>query len=493
MSLLQNPLALAGFALLGLFLSASSVWSQELELPVTEQSAPLARLQYLEQEVASLRGRLEQLPDAADEASLASYESLAADAAPAKPPPPKFPTVGVNGVFQAQFGVFNQNADSLALTNDPLVSDGRIQNGASFRRARLSAKGAVATHTNYFMQLDFAFFGRPTFTDVWVEQTDLPIVGNARIGQWKHPFSLEVVSSFRYTTFLERSLLFQAFTPFRHLGFGIYDQSDDENSTWAASLIRTGQDQFGGSLSTDGGNGFVARATRLFGYDESCGEHYFHTGFAYYLNSPPRDLVRFRTVPEIFIGEVAPGDLGSSRQPVPGSRANGTPFLVDTGPLLANTVNTIGWEGLYVHGPFSVQTELMGAWVDRIGGGTPFFYGSYVTCSYFLTGEHRAYDRKAGALDRIKPLHDFLWTPGCACGWGAWELAGRWSMIDLTDAGVNGGVENNATFCLNWYLNSYTKLSLNYIHAWVDRPLVAQPNLGIAETNVFAGMAQLDF
>lgn len=165
-----------------------------------------------------------------------------------------YPTVAVNGAFQADMGFFHHDVGSL-------TEFGRIKNGVDFRRARLSAKGAVTEHTNYFMQFDFGFFGRPTFTDLWIEQTDVPLFGNVRVGQWKQPFSLEVVSSYRYTTFMERSLLFQAFTPFRHLGVGFYDYSDDQSMTWAASVFAAGQDQFGGSIATSGGVGTAERIT----------------------------------------------------------------------------------------------------------------------------------------------------------------------------------------------------------------------------------------
>ena len=123
---------------------------------------------------------------------------------------PKLPSVEVHGVFQADSGWFSQNVASRKAVGD-------IQDGVDFRRARLSANGALAENMNYFLQMDFAFQGRPTFTDLWFEVTKVPVVGNVRIGQWKQPFSLEVVSSFRYTTFAERSVLFQSFTPFRHI------------------------------------------------------------------------------------------------------------------------------------------------------------------------------------------------------------------------------------------------------------------------------------
>jgi phosphate-selective porin OprO/OprP len=96
-----------------------------------------------------------------------------------------YPTVQINGVFQADTGFFNQDENSK-------IAYGTIQNGSDFRRARLSAKGSLTESTNYFFQMDFAFFGRPTFTDVWVEQTQIPGLRTVRIGQWKQPFSLAV-------------------------------------------------------------------------------------------------------------------------------------------------------------------------------------------------------------------------------------------------------------------------------------------------------------
>jgi phosphate-selective porin OprO/OprP len=409
---------------------------------------------------------------------------------------PKFPNLTVSGVFQADAGVFSQDAPSRATV-------GSLQDGADFRRARLAAKGSVNPTTNYFFQMDFAFFGRPTFTDVWVEFTDLPTLGTVRIGQWKQPFSLEVVSSFRYTTFMERSLLFQSLDPFRHIGIGFYDHSDDLSTTWALSAIRTGQDQFGGSISTNGGDGIVGRVTNVPWYDEdSGGRGYLHLGAGYYFNSPPRDAVRFRTVPEIFIGEVAASPIiGTSGQPVPGAQ-DGTPFFIDTGALGAKDVNTFGAEMLLVTGPFSLQSEVAIAVVNQtsgiagtrnLGGGpTAALPGGYVQIGYFLTGEHRPYDRVAGAIDRVKPFEDFFLVRTCeggrGGGLGAWELAARYSYLDLNDANIRGGTLSDVTFGVNWYANAYTKLVANYIHSSLNHP-----TFGSSDTSVFAVRAQVDF
>jgi phosphate-selective porin OprO/OprP len=407
-----------------------------------------------------------------------------------------YPSITVNGVFQADAGFFSQEAGSFA-------EFGRIQDGADFRRARLSAKGSVTEHTNYFMQMDFAFFGRPTFTDLWVEQTDVPLFGNVRIGQWKQPFSLEVVSSFRYTTFMERSLVFQPFTPFRHIGIGFYDHADDLSTTWAASVFRSGQDQFGSSLSTSGGWGTAERLTWCPVW-ECEGKEYLHLGAGHYFNAPPNGVTNFRTIPELFIGQAVQDSTGTSGQPGPSGAHDGTPFFAQTGNLLVNHFNVLGTELLWVEGPLSVQTEGMLNFVNQAGGPTAVLPGGYVTLGYFLTGEHRPYDRKTGSIDRVIPHRNLAFCGNCCnAGWGAWEIAARASYINLNNdinpvsATVGAGGEvTDLTGGVNWYWNPYTKVVFNYIHSVAHTTPATHPTtaaFGDTTTDMFAMRMQVDF
>ncbi len=403
---------------------------------------------------------------------------------------PKFPSVEVHGVFQVDSAWFEQTDANRAAevgTTGRLIGD--IQDGASFRRARLSANGSVLPNMNYLLQMDFAFFGRPTFTDVWMEVNKVPVLGNVRVGQWKQPFSLEVVSSFRYTTFAERALTFQAFVPFRHIAVGFYDWAENERMTWAASVYRPGQDQFGGSLADNGGYAGVGRLTALpWWEDEGC--RYLHTGIAYNFVAPKDRMAQFRTIPEYFVGEntgVLPP--GTSGQAAPGS-FNGTPFFVDTGKPPIQDYHLLGNELMWVEGPFSWQTEAMFLWASRPADKNAFFWGGYSQVGYFLTGEHRPYNRKQGAIDRIQVkrpigrLHD----PCEDWGWGGWEIAARLSHIELNSSDIRGGRLTDFTFGVNWYLNNYSKIQFNYIRAFLD-----SPTTGDSTADIFGLRAQLDF
>ncbi len=186
----------------------------------------------------------------------------------------KYPTAKLGGAFQVDSAWFDQDAANRASVGD-------IQDGSSFRRARLNASGSISEEIDYRFEMDFALFGRPTFTDVYAEWKEIPVLGNIRVGHWKQPFSLETVSSYRYTTFMERSLVFPAFVPFRHIGVGFLDNSEDESMTWQASVYRSGQDQYGGSISESGEYAGVGRVTLLPWYeDESEGRRYLHLGVA---------------------------------------------------------------------------------------------------------------------------------------------------------------------------------------------------------------------
>lgn len=162
-------------------------------------------------------------------------------------------------------------------------------------------------------------------------------------------------------------------------------------------------------------------------------------------------------------------------------------LVVDTGAIerIDDYLYT-SFELAGVWGPFSVQAEYQRVAISRVNGGrlAPWpdltLNGHYLVGSWFLTGESRNYYPRFGAFWRVKPKRDFDPENG---GWGALEAAARLSRIDLDDregmaGGVMGGSSDNITLALNWYLSAFGRVSLNYVHADVDRKTAAGQDIG---------------
>ncbi len=415
-------------------------------------------------------------------------------------PGPKFPLVRIGGFFQLDAGFFSQDAASIATLGD-------IQDGVGFRRARLQAYGSVAEFTNYSLEMDFAFAGRPSFMDVWGEQTHLPFFGAVRIGQFRQPFSMDAMTLVQQIEFLERSLPFQAFVPFRRDGIMAYDNSEDQMTTWAYSVYRTGgflnqpigDSRFATDIGDQGGFSFSGRVTHLLYYDEPAhGRWLAHVGSSYDYSritgsSAGGNFYEARAIPEFFVGDPAGGGL----------TVNGTPFFVDTGRLASHQFNMWGLELAAQAGPCHFQAEYMATLVDQVSAGACFYDGAYAQVGWFLTGENRTYNRMFGVFDRVVPYSEFfsIGRGHPICGWGAWELTGRWSYVNLnspnavpilTTAGPppspNPGRLNDVTLGLNWYWNTYTKLQFNYINCFLDNA-----TLGNSYTGIYVAMFQVEF
>lgn len=375
---------------------------------------------------------------------------------------PKLPTINISGVAQMDAIWFSQDAANMAVVGD-------AQDVAGFRRARIGANGNLADNVAYRMEYDFGFPGRPNFTDVWFDVADLPMVGNLRVGQWKQPFSMEPATSFRETMFMERSLAF-ALVPFRQIGAGVYDTLLDESATYAVSAYRFPTDAFGNAAG-DEGYGMSTRETMLL-WSNECGDT-LHVGASYTFNESATDTIRIRSTPEVGFTQL---DFNNSTNfPIP--------FFVDTGVLPIANYQVVGAELAGGVGSWLYQSEMMCAMVNQQGA--PFLQlpGGYAQLGYVLTGERRSYNRKAAAYGRVVP--DVPFGEG---GPGAWEVCGRYSVLDLNDANIAGGRLQDLTFGLNWYLNKFTRFEFNYIRPILDRPVGNQ-----TEADVFGTRAQFDF
>ena len=429
-----------------------------------------------------------------------------------------YPTHKITGFLQVDTAFYSQTPRNIATVGD-------AQDGTGFRRARFAVNGKVAQFTNYQLEVDFAAAGRPSFFDNYVEQGNLPILGDVRVGQFLQPFSVDAMSGFRNLAFLERSLPFLAFVPFRRVGIMSSNATDDDMTHWAYSVFRTGgfnnaplgDSRFATDFGNVGGYSFSTRLTHLLYYDEFAKDRcLWHIGFSYNFSElgaddatgagvngnagTPKPFYQSRTTPEFFLGYPENNTTFDTA-------VNGTPIFVDTGKYQAKNFNLMGLETVYQNGPLSLQSEYMATVVESVVG--PVFYqGAYGEVMYRLTGEHRGYDKKLASFKNPIPYADFLplkWDG--VRGWGAWGLAARWSVVDLTNPSkldghyynsntnsfnttskAGNGVLNDFTFGVNWYMNQHTKLQFNWIHAMLDNT-----KKGNSTAELFVTRMQVDF
>ena len=70
-------------------------------------------------------------------------------------------------------------------------------------------------------------------------------------------------------------------------------------------------------------------------------------------------------------------------------------------------------------------------------------------------------------FDRIVPRRNAYWVEGeegkpDECGPGAWQVGFRYNYLDLNDKGIDGGILNDFTAGLNWFINPNMKFQWNY-------------------------------
>lgn len=375
--------------------------------------------------------------------------------------------------------------DGVWLQDDPqaFLGAGGAGDGDSvdFRRGRLRVDGTMYEIIDWAAEYDFVntvdvnrpnptppeanVVAIPSITDMWVNIKNVPLVGNFRIGQFKEPIGFDHLHSSRYLNFMERSFNQDAFNgPFNNgfsPGMMITDTYCDERGTWATGVFKNITNGFGWGVG-DGEYAWTSRLTYLIFYDEASeGANLLHVGIAGSWRDPNNGVVQYRSRASLRNGP--PGPLN--------------PVFVNTDSFATNNVALAGIEVSGQYGPLLVNAEYMGDWnTDSIGNGTTaplgaplgtvFFNGSYVEALYFLTGEHRDYERKAGVYGRVIPHENFNFKGGL----GAWQIGVRYSRLDLTDNGLDGGLLQDFTLGLNWFLNPNMKLQWNYVYTDRDAP-----------------------
>jgi len=330
--------------------------------------------------------------------------------------------------------------DAATYAHDSGLED--IDSDAEVRRARLYAKGDCLLVWPVAYELEVGYIPNEFYIESsYLQFKNLGLLGTLKTGQYHVPMTLENVGSSRDMMFMESAAPLQALGPGVEAGFQVGRPILQRRMTWAFGLFTDGVGNDFGDATEDFGRAVVRITGLPIDNPASDGSkspgQLLHLGVSAYSLYAGANSVRYRTRPESHLA----------------------PYLVDTGSIDSDGAIVVGGEAAWVDGPFSIQGEFMHAWVRTDSSREVDFHGFYASTSWFLTGESRPYDRNQGIFSRLTPIRSFAPRKG---GWGAWELAGRISHVDLNSDGVAGGRLTMGMAGLNWFLYSHLKWRLDY-------------------------------
>ncbi len=371
--------------------------------------------------------------------------------------------------------------------------------GGNIRRAYLKFGGGVGDDFIYNLALNFDG-NNVTFNDLWLgssmEMGGVVDKVSVRIGQFTPPTSLDDMPNYGTldnNVFMESALATSAFsTPTQVYGVQL-GASAMEMSTFSVAMYQpakhnatnfqnnTHNDRLGGSV----------RATFVPVREDDQVLHLGAVGRYQSVNKsvaggPAYQGNLFSTAPEM-----------QSRQVNNNNTTNASNLLLNTGSgtALPNTLrlasyNVATLEALGIWGPLSTEAEYYRTSVQRVPvvalqktANNLRLGGGHLQVAYLLTGESRGYDFATGTLRNPKPADK--------CG--AWEVAARYSYVNLNDQDIVGGSEHNATLGLNWFVNENIRLAANYIRANIRPTSAITPYVAKRQLDIFGLRAAVTF
>ena len=336
------------------------------------------------------------------------------------------------------------------------------------RRLLIGADGTLPGGFRYSAEFNLAQ-GTVDYEDIWLayDIKNSPLTIQAG---YFYPFSsLETLTSSKFTSFMERAGITDAFNYNRRLGIAFL-ANDKKADSWVFQGGIFNQAINDTSFTRTGWEAAIRGV-----YSPTLGNTRLHLGASFHHRENTRE------------------SLAQQYRARPTTQLTDQRFI-DTGNIASKGDDVAGLELAAIHKSLHFAGELAKVWVrhaydateiaalngqtdtnDTIPSGAvplngnPSFWGGYAELGYYLTGETRGY--KTGRFDRTKVLHPF--NEG---GWGAFQINGRVDYVELRDRVdssssavtapfyVNGGKQLAYQASLIWNPTDYIRLMAQYGH-----------------------------
>ncbi len=345
-----------------------------------------------------------------------------------------------------------------------IATDGEVPDGSIFRRTCFFMSGILYDRVLWKFDIDVGANNSQgiTFKDVWIGYRRIPFLGTFQVGHFKRPASLDSVTSSKYLQFIERSLT-NTFFKTRNTGFAFSNHHLDGRLRWKLFINQTTSerpptvgDNSKDSVSDsalniqDGQWNVTGRLTGIPVYLDH-GRRVLHLGLSYSYEND-----------QVLGGQAGTRFRGARDTEI-------TRRFLDTGVIDSKFTHILGFEGMIIYGPWTLQGEYVFADVHRTIAGTEdaFLDAFYAHATYWLTGEQTQYKKACGCVGRFKVNNNFFTGDGGIRGWGAWQVGVRYAQVDMDDpeAMVFGGKQQSLTLGLNWHLYSQARMMYNFVHA----------------------------
>jgi phosphate-selective porin OprO/OprP len=473
---------------LGLIGPASAATSQATQDAIKAQQA---QIDYLKQQLEQVSDKLQQLQVKHAAEVKAVEAKVPAPHITQNPTTSKFAiesadgqySIGVTGALQGDVGYYpGFDAKSKSIGTQDLNS------GFNARRARIGVTGKAAGDFTYTFIYDAG--NSSDATSKGIENASINYTGIKNVsldfGYANQLFTLDQATSSYDTLFMERATPSNIAT-----GLNTGDNRSSVGGRYYNDRLFVGAYVTGPAVGDVHGQAERIGAFQRVAYQVLATPDYtLHVGAGVdeLIKAPLNNGAAAATTStaSLTTGAVTTSNVPSaysiSLSDQPELRVDTTTFA-NTGTLgtLANPVTgaqvyDVELAGNYRN--FFAQGEYYHYQIDRTGLETAKFDGGYGEVAWTLTGESHKYLPASAAYTRIVPDHAFDPSQGY---WGAWEVAGRVSYVDLVSnftsgkslssqlSAVNGGKQTSFTAGLNWYPNNYMRFELNYIHTNYDK------------------------
>jgi phosphate-selective porin OprO/OprP len=463
--------------------SPPSATTPEPAPPPAAQPNPLEpRVQELEETVRQLQESLRQLqqqvqkpPGALDKAQI--------DAIMEEKRKQAVPSSGTLPPAGWQNGFFLQSADGanrlrlggyVQSTARAFPSSGGATGVDSFylQRVRPTLEGTVARHVDFLVQPDFGE-GNTALKNAYLVLHFTPQF-HFQTGKFQPPPSLELLQPSSNLLFVVRSVSSNLATP-EDVGLQLI-------GTVARGALTY---QLGGTNGVNDGNTSDGDT----GSSKDLVARLFAQPFKNQARSPLQGL-------GIGVGLTTGGRDNQSVSNVNYRTAGHSTFFSYNSKVVATgTQSRLAPQLYYYAGPYGLMAEQITSRVDLRNGttrGTMTNRGWFVQASRVLTGEKASYAQDVVPRKPLDPRTG---------GWGAVELAVRYSQIDVdsaafrlgfADPAASASKANALSLGLNWYLNAALKLQLNYERTNFNRAILFGSGVRDHE-DVFLSQLQVAF